>query len=421
MKRTVIIKLMLAWFYMLIVLATGAAAVAAEGATPPENADNASQQESQGRIEAPLVDRAARFFLDRLAREGKYGLVLQQPTTEIIFYPGGKMLVNGEETSAPTSILQRRGTTYLPLRAILEALGGSVEYDPATDQVKLYYGGRQATLNLKDSQVLLGEEEFDRITVAWQGARSLVPVRWLAEKLLVAMNPEEMFSVQWQADTGAVHLYRQRWEVTRLPETFAEPELTLYLLVPWGQFPYIQLAEMPSVGVWSYEGLPQLPPEFRGKKYTLATTKVPLIPGENHLLVQMPHGEMKITSPLIVQVDPAAIPFPYRLDARNYPLGWPQDITMVSPVSGYSEAEGEFRIDLTGIPQQVTELLLSFVKGDEKKSLTVPVNEGRFTYPLKPVFGKGVYDVSVSVPKAVSMPDHPDRSPAGLLRFWVRF
>jgi len=49
---------------------------------------------------------------------------------------------------------------------------------------------------------------------------------------------------------------------------------------------------------------------------------------------------------------------------------------------------------LTGIPQQVTELLLSFVKGDEKKSLTVPVNEGRFTYPLKPVFDKGVYDVS---------------------------
>lgn len=94
---------------------------------------------------------------------------------------------------------------------------------------------------------------------------------------------------------------------------------------------------------------------------------------------------------------------------------------MVSPVSGYSEAEGEHRIEITGIPRQVTDLLLSFAKGDEEKILNVRVNEGRFSYSLKPVFGKGVYDVSLSVPDAVSMPDQPDPSSASLVRFWVRF
>lgn len=367
-------------------------------------------------------DRAARDFLEQLRAEGKYGLAARLVTTVITLYPDGKMQVDGKDPAGyyQAAMLQQDGTTYIPLRAAVEALGGRVAYDPDTSTVALYYGNRKAFISLSGGQVKLSDADFDQVQLVWQGASLMVPVRWLVQKLLSEMNPAEVLAVHYQESTGEVYIYRHRWELmSHLPATTEGAELTLYLLVPWGMYPEINLAELPSPGAWSFSHHKQ-PPGFDPGKYTLAETNVRLVPGDNHLSVKLFQGPT-LTSPLTVKVTPEDVPFPYRLDARGYPLGWEEDFTLVAPVSGYADANKEFQVKLSGIPKRIEKLVITYRSQQEEETLELPVQDGNLEYTLQPAFGSGVYDVTVSVPDAFSMPDHPERSAVSLVRFWVNF
>ncbi len=110
------------------------------------------------------------------------------------------MTVNGEEQSidengtAPITLNDR---TLVPIRAIIEAMGGTVDWDGQTETATLIYGGDEIRLVIDSTTAYLNDEaqtlDVAPITI---NDRTMLPIRFIAESF--------GFDVDWDADTETV-------------------------------------------------------------------------------------------------------------------------------------------------------------------------------------------------------------------------
>lgn len=109
-----------------------------------------------------------------------------------------EVLVDGQEVIADVPPVLRDGRTFLPLRAITEALGTDVQWDPTTQQITLSRGNQQAILRINNTTVTYGDGRTSSLDVApfIQDGRTMVPVRFIAEFT--------GSQVHWDAETRTV-------------------------------------------------------------------------------------------------------------------------------------------------------------------------------------------------------------------------
>lgn len=124
-----------------------------------------------------------------------------QPQTTVAMRIGSPiMTVNGEERSIDeqgTSPIAVDGRTLLPVRAVIEAVGGTVSWDQDTQSVFIGCDGTLISLQLGSASAFVNEElhTLDVAPVAIDG-RTMLPIRFIAESL--------DFSVDWDGETQTV-------------------------------------------------------------------------------------------------------------------------------------------------------------------------------------------------------------------------
>lgn len=118
-----------------------------------------------------------------------------EKTLEIVLQIGNPMVrVNGEEKEidpgAGTAPVILNGRTLLPVRTVVEEMGGTVEWDSATQQVTLSYADDEIVLTIDSETAYLNGESktLDAIPIIING-RTMLPIRFIAESF--------DFSVDW--------------------------------------------------------------------------------------------------------------------------------------------------------------------------------------------------------------------------------
>lgn len=78
----------------------------------------------------------------------------------------------------------QEGRTMVPIRAIAEALGGEVGWDPAESEVELAFQGKTVTMKIGDTKAYVnGVEHVLDVAPFLSNDRTLIPLRFLSESI----------------------------------------------------------------------------------------------------------------------------------------------------------------------------------------------------------------------------------------------
>lgn len=121
--------------------------------------------------------------------------------TEIVLQIGNpNMTVNGTEKTidsegtAPLIVNER---TLLPIRAVIEEIGGEVGWNGETSEVTLTYGNDEIKLEIGSTEAYLNGKKADLDTApAIIGGRTMLPIRFIAESF--------KFEVKWDGKTQKI-------------------------------------------------------------------------------------------------------------------------------------------------------------------------------------------------------------------------
>ena len=124
-----------------------------------------------------------------------------QGNTEIILQIGNPvMAVNGTEKAIDnegTTPLIQNDRTLLPVRAIIEEIGGSVGWNGEKNEVTLNYGDDEIKLTIDNTDAFLNGNKVVLDTAPTIiGDRTMLPIRFIAESF--------KFDVKWEAETQKV-------------------------------------------------------------------------------------------------------------------------------------------------------------------------------------------------------------------------
>ena len=144
----------------------------------------------------------------------------QQAREEIILHIGDPvMTVNGaekqidEDGTVPVIVNER---TLLPVRAVVEEMGGTVGWNGEAREVTLTLSGDEIKLNIDSTTAYLnGEAQTLDTAPAIINDRTMLPIRFIAESF--------SFDVEWDGETQAVTITKSAAAATE-PEPTAMPE-----------------------------------------------------------------------------------------------------------------------------------------------------------------------------------------------------
>jgi len=106
------------------------------------------------------------------------------------------MMVNGVEKKIDsenevTPVLIS-DTTFVPIRAIIEALGGKVEWNEDEQKVTVYLNDKQVELWLDKNNVIAnGTEMYTKVAPTSINGRTMLPLRFVSESLGLCVNWEQ--------------------------------------------------------------------------------------------------------------------------------------------------------------------------------------------------------------------------------------
>jgi hypothetical protein len=105
-------------------------------------------------------------------------------TTVVVTIDSSQMLVNDEAVFLDALPIIIHGRTMLPIRALIEALGGTVEWDPSLRTIRLTLGPGVVTLTVgKNTADVDGRTVALDVPPTITNGRTLVPLRFVAENL----------------------------------------------------------------------------------------------------------------------------------------------------------------------------------------------------------------------------------------------
>ncbi|MBP5245234.1 MAG: hypothetical protein J6036_02120 [Clostridia bacterium] len=151
------------------------------------------------------------------------GSAAEQRSTEIILQIGSpSMTVNGtikaidNEGTVPIILNDR---TLLPVRAIIEEIGGTVSWDGDAYEVTLIYGNDEIKLKIDSPEAFLnGEKVILDTAPTIINDRTMLPVRFIAESF--------RFDVKWEEETQKVIITNSQNAKTQIDEIGTAPDLS---------------------------------------------------------------------------------------------------------------------------------------------------------------------------------------------------
>ena len=110
------------------------------------------------------------------------------------------VFVNGTTPKFDTPPVVQNGTTLVPMRAIFEALGATVDFDGATNTITGTKGDTKITLKLNSTTATKNSETVTLdVPAKTVNDRTMVPLRFIGESLDQ--------TVEWIADSQTVNIY----------------------------------------------------------------------------------------------------------------------------------------------------------------------------------------------------------------------
>lgn len=133
-----------------------------------------------------------RFTMPAVA--GNEGL----PTGKAVMTIGQKSLVlNGSKVAIDSAPILKNGTTYVPIKHVLDAFGGQATWNQSAQRVGVLRGGMLLELTVgKKEFILNGKRHSAAVAPMVQGGRTLVPLRLVSEQLGL--------KVKWDKNTKTV-------------------------------------------------------------------------------------------------------------------------------------------------------------------------------------------------------------------------
>ena len=112
-------------------------------------------------------------------------------------------VANGKVVTSDVAPFVKDGRTFLPIRALGEAMGAEVAFDEATNVVTIKLDGKTVTMTLGSAVMTVGDKVVTMDTAAYATAegRTVVPVRFAAEAL--GFNVEAVYATD--GTTSAVN------------------------------------------------------------------------------------------------------------------------------------------------------------------------------------------------------------------------
>lgn len=163
--------------------------------------------------------RIKRCTLTACAAEEKQ---TENNTTIILKIGNPTMTVNGndmpidEQGTVPVIV---NGRTLLPVRAVVEQMGGTVDWNGETQEVTLTYGEDEIKLTIDSTEALLnGEKQALDVAPTVMNDRTMLPIRFIAESF--------KFKVEWNESEQSVTITNTKTAVenpTKQPEETKEP------------------------------------------------------------------------------------------------------------------------------------------------------------------------------------------------------
>lgn len=107
------------------------------------------------------------------------------PTGTAVMTIGQKsLMMNGKKVAIDSAPLLKNGTTYVPIRHVLDAFGGQATWNSSAQRVTVLRGGKLMDLTVgKKELVLNGKRISAAVAPMIQGGRTLVPLRLVSEQL----------------------------------------------------------------------------------------------------------------------------------------------------------------------------------------------------------------------------------------------
>ncbi|MEI3162560.1 MAG: flavodoxin [Lachnospirales bacterium] len=121
------------------------------------------------------------------------------------------MTVNGTEKEIDsgynTTPIVENNRVLLPIRSIIEEVGGNVEWDSNTQTVSLNYNNNNVQLKINSSTAILNNKniELDTKPIIIKG-RTMLPLRFIAESF--------GFGTEWDSDTKSITITKDSEDVT---------------------------------------------------------------------------------------------------------------------------------------------------------------------------------------------------------------
>ncbi len=131
------------------------------------------------------------------------------------------MTVNGAEREIDpgrgTVPVEQNGRTLVPIRAIVEAMGGTVHWDEETQTALLEYNGDMIALTLGSTTAYFNEtaNTLDVAPISVND-RTMLPIRFIAESF--------QFHVAWNQDSQTVTITKQAGAPDETPTPATDPE-----------------------------------------------------------------------------------------------------------------------------------------------------------------------------------------------------
>jgi exopolysaccharide biosynthesis protein len=102
------------------------------------------------------------------------------------------MTVNGNKTAIDAAPITRDGSTYVPIKYILDVFGGQAQWNASAQRVTVIRGGVLMDLSVGDKKfVLNGKRKSADVAPLVLGGRTLVPLRLVSEQLGLIVKWEQ--------------------------------------------------------------------------------------------------------------------------------------------------------------------------------------------------------------------------------------
>jgi len=118
-----------------------------------------------------------------------YGVPGSKTLVIIMIIGSNTIKINGIEGKMDTSPQIKWGRTFVPLAPIIEALGGTIEWDAKTHTVTIVLGTQTLVLTMGNAYAVANGKRFridsnpDVAPYIQAPGRTMLPVRFIAEKL----------------------------------------------------------------------------------------------------------------------------------------------------------------------------------------------------------------------------------------------